>query len=114
LKLLKLLLLTALLFTTTQANDDRPPIDYNFLAKNEVRNFIDMMVKKHHFERSYITSVLKHAKLDRDTLARYTGKFKKNTTIGTWERFKLHVVNQEEPLKKDTTTHSNVQRKFIK
>ena len=40
-----------------------------------------------------MNAVLKSAKLDRDTLARYTGKFRKNTTIGTWERFKLHVVN---------------------
>lgn len=94
-KIIKLLLLITFIPFMLQANDDRPPIAYNFLAKKEVKNFINMMVKKYHFKRSYITSVMKSAKLDRDTLARYSGKFKKNTTVGTWERFKLHVVNQE-------------------
>ncbi|HSR74082.1 MAG TPA: lytic murein transglycosylase [Sulfurovum sp.] len=75
------------------ANDDRPPIPYNFLAKKEVNEFITMMVKKHHFERSYLTSVLKDAKLDRDTLNRYTGKYKVGTTNGPWERYKAHVLD---------------------
>ena len=76
------------------ANDDRPPIPYDYLAKKNVQRFIDKMVTKHHFSRSYVTAVLDEAKLDRDTLARYTGKFKKNSTVGSWERFKLHVVNE--------------------
>jgi membrane-bound lytic murein transglycosylase B len=76
-------------------NDDRPPIPYNYLAKKEVKSFIHTMVHKYHFKRSYMQHVFQHAKLDRDTLARYSGKFKKNSTIGTWERFKLHVVNPE-------------------
>ena len=93
--LIKLLLLSTLLFTSLVANDDRPPVTYNYLAKKEVRTFINMMVNRYHFKRSYVTAVLKSAKLDRDTLARYTGRFKKNTTVGTWERFKLHVVNSQ-------------------
>lgn len=88
-------MILTLLPTFIFSNDDRPPIPYNYLAKKEVKNFVNMMVNKYHFKRSYVTSVLKSAKLDRDTLARYTGKFKKNTTVGTWERFKLHVVNQK-------------------
>ena len=80
---------------TLNANNDRPPVSYNFLEKKEVKSFINTMVHTYHFKRSYITSVLQHAKLDRDTLARYSGKFKRNSTIGTWERFKLHVVNEE-------------------
>ena len=75
------------------ANDDRPPVPYDFLAKKEVKNFITMMVKKHHFKRSYMTSVLGDAKLDRDTLARYTGKYKVGTTNGPWERYKAHVLD---------------------
>ncbi|OQX76178.1 MAG: murein transglycosylase [Epsilonproteobacteria bacterium 4484_65] len=94
-KIFKLLLLTALLPFLLMANDDRPPISYNYLAKKEVQNFIDMMVKKHHFKRSYMTSVMKHAKLDRDTLARYTGKYKVGTTNGPWERYKAHVLDKE-------------------
>jgi len=54
-----------------------------------------MMVKKYHFKREYMTSVLKSAKLDRDTLARYTGKYKSGSTNGTWERYKAHVLDKE-------------------
>ena len=75
------------------ANDDRPPIKYNYLAKKEVRNFVNMMVKKYHFKRSYMNSVMKRAKLDRDTLARYSGKYKVGTTNGSWERYKAHVLD---------------------
>ncbi len=75
------------------ANDDRPPISYDFLAKKEVKKFIDMMVKKHDFKRSYVTEVLRSAKLDRDTLNRYTGKYKVGTTNGPWERYKAHVLD---------------------
>ena len=92
---MKLFLPFVLIPFLLMANEDRPPIAYNYLAKKEVHNFINMMVNTYHFNRSYMTDVLRHAKLDRDTLARYTGRFKKNTTVGTWERFKLHVVNPE-------------------
>ena len=93
-KLIKILLIALIPFMLL-ANDDRPPVKYNYMAKKEVQRFVNMMVSKYHFKRSYMVSVMKHAKLDRDTLARYTGKFKKNTTVGSWERFKLHVVNPE-------------------
>ncbi|TET87343.1 MAG: murein transglycosylase [Sulfurovum sp.] len=92
-KIIKLLLLITLIPFLLMANDDRPPIPYDFLAKKEVQNFINMMVKKHHFKRSYMTSVLKNAKLDRDTLDRYTGRYKVGTTNGTWERYKAHVLD---------------------
>ena len=92
-KMIKLLLLTALIPFILLANDDRPPVPYNFLAKKEVQNFINMMVKKHHFKRSYMVSVLKNAKLDRDTLARYTGRYKVGSTNGPWERYKAHVLD---------------------
>lgn len=83
----------ALLPFILQANDDRPPIPYNYLDKKEVQQFIDMMVKKYHFKRSYMISVMKHAKLDRDTLDRYTGRYKVGTTNGSWERYKAHVLD---------------------
>ena len=75
------------------SHNDRPPITYNFLAQKQTQNFIDKMVKKHGFKRSYLSKVLRDAKLDRDTLARYTGKYKKNTTVGTWQRFKAHTLD---------------------
>jgi len=90
--LLLLIILTPFLLL---ANDDRPPIAYDYLSKPNVQKFISMMHHKYGFETSYLKKVLQHAKLDRDTLARYTGKFKKNSTVGSWERFKLHVVNEE-------------------
>ncbi len=92
-KIIKLLLLIALIPFLLMANDDRPPIPYNYPAKKEVQNFINMMVKKYHFKRSYMTSVMKDAKLDRDTLARYTGRYKVGTTNGPWERYKAHVLD---------------------
>lgn len=88
-----LLLFAILLPYFLTANDDRPPVHYDFLAKKEVQTFIDRMVKKHHFTRSYMTSVLESAKFDRDTLARYTGKYKVGTTNGPWERYKAHVLD---------------------
>lgn len=92
-KLIKLLALAFIITSCLIANDDRPPIAYDFLAKKEVQSFIDMMIKKYHFKRSYMTSVLKNAKLDRDTLARYTGKYKVGSTNGPWERYKAHVLD---------------------
>jgi membrane-bound lytic murein transglycosylase B len=91
--LTKLLLILLIPFYLL-ANDDRPPIKYDYLAKKEVRNFINMMVKKYHFKHDYMTKVLKSAKLDRDTLARYTGKYKVGTTNGSWERYKAHVLDK--------------------
>ena len=88
----KLLLLFTLLIN---ANDDRPPIAYNYLAKKNVHTFINMMVKKYHFKRDYMTDVLRDAKLDRDTLARYTGRYKVGTTNGSWERYKAHVLDKK-------------------
>jgi membrane-bound lytic murein transglycosylase B len=95
LKFFKLWLLIIFIPFLLLANDDRPPVPYNYLAKKEVRNFINMMVKKYHFKRSYMTSVMKKAKLDRDTLARYTGQYKVGTTNGSWERYKAHVLDKE-------------------
>jgi membrane-bound lytic murein transglycosylase B len=65
------------------------------LAKKEVQRFINMMVNKYNFKRSYMVSVMKKAKLDRDTLARYTGRYKVGTTNGSWERYKAHVLDKE-------------------
>ncbi len=87
------LLLVAVMPFVLLANDDRPPIAYDFLAKKEVKSFIRMMVEKYHFKNSYITSVLKKAKLDRDTLDRYTGRYKVGSTNGPWERYKAHVLD---------------------
>ncbi|PHS40394.1 MAG: murein transglycosylase [Sulfurovum sp.] len=93
--IIKLLLLITFIPFILMANDDRPPISYNFLAKKEVQKFVNMMVKKYHFKRNYMRAVLNHAKLDRDTLARYSGKYKVGSTNGPWERYKAHVLNKD-------------------
>ena len=90
-----LLLLIVLIPLFSRANDDRPPVRYDYLSKPDVRNFIQMMHTRYGFSEAYLVKVFRHARFDRDTLARYTGKFKKNSTVGSWERFKLHVVNEE-------------------
>jgi len=99
------------------ANDDRAPIRYNYLSKPDVQKFIQVMHTRYGFKQSYLKKVFTRAKLDRDTLSRYTGKFKKNSTVGSWERFKLHIVNNKsfkeaKEFKKHyyTTLHKAAQR----
>lgn len=97
-KLFKQLTLTLLLPFMLLAKEPPvpiPPVPYNFLAKKEVQNFIDMMVTKYHFKRDYMNAVLQNAMLDKETLARYTGKYKVGTTNGSWERYKDHVLDAE-------------------
>ena len=89
----KILILTFIFTITLSSKEPIPPIDYNFLAKKEVQRFIDKMVKKHHFKREYVRNILKDAKLDQETLDRYTGRYKKGKTDGTWERYKDHVLD---------------------
>ena len=94
-KLLKILTLTLLIPFALLAKEPTPPIPYDYLKKVEVKRFINMMVKKHHFKRSYMNEVLQNAMLDEETLARYVGKYKPGSTNGTWERYKKNVLNPE-------------------
>jgi len=95
LKPITLICLTTLTLSLTQAKEPLPPVPYNFLAKKEVQNFINMMVKKNNFKRSYMEKVLNNAMLDQETLDRYVGKYKPGSTNGTWERYKMNVLNDE-------------------
>ena len=94
-KILFILLSLSIFPLLLTANDDRPPVKYDFLAKEQTQRFINRMVKKYHFKRSYMVKMMKDARLDRDTLARYTGRYKAGTTVGTWKRFKAHVLTPE-------------------
>lgn len=91
LRIILALLLPFLLY----AHEDRPPVPYDFLAQKQTQTFIKRIAKKHGFETAYLRGVLAQAKLDRDTLARYTGRYRKNTTVGTWQRFKAHVLDPD-------------------
>jgi len=93
LKTITLLLFIPLLLVASEPKEPLPPVPYNFLAKKEVKRFVNMMVKKYHFKRSYIREVLDNAMLDKETLDRYTGRHKINTTNGSWERYKAHVLD---------------------
>jgi len=94
-KRLTLTLFIPLLLVASEPKEPLPPVPYNFLEKREVKNFVNMMVKRNHFKRSYIEEVLANAMLDKETLDRYTGKYKINTTNGSWERYKDHVLDPE-------------------
>ena len=94
-KLLSLSLLTTLTLLATEAKEPLPPVPYDFLAKKNVQKFINMMVKKNHFKRAYMEEALGNAMLDKETLARYVGKYKPGSTNGTWERYKKNVLNEE-------------------
>jgi len=76
------------------ANDDRPPIKYDFLKKSQTKIFINKMVSKYHFKHNYMIKIMSNAKLDRDTLDRYRGRYRSGTTVGTWKRFKDHVLDR--------------------
>ncbi len=95
-KILKLLTLTLIItfnLNATEPKEPLPPVPYDFLAKKEVKKFINMMVKKHHFKRAYMEEVIGNAMLDQETLDRYVGKYKPGSTNGTWERYKDHVLD---------------------
>ena len=94
-KLILLTLLLPILLLSKEPKEPIPPVPYDFLKKQEVKNFINMMVKKYHFKRSYMNEVLENAMLDKETLARYVGKYKANSTNGTWERYKAHVLDPQ-------------------
>ena len=97
-KLLKLLTLTIIIPFSLLAVEPKiptPPVPYDFLKKTEVKNFVNMMVNKYHFKRSYVEDTLSNAMLDQETLARYVGKYKAGSTNGTWERYKKNVLNEE-------------------
>ncbi len=67
---------------------------YNYLSKPNVQRFIAMMHHRYGFSIKSLEKTFRHARYDKETLARYTGHFKPGSTVGTWERFKLHIVNK--------------------
>ena len=95
LKLITLTLIIPIMLLASEPKAPLSPVAYDFLSKQEVKNFINMMVKKYHFERNYMNEVLSNAMLDKETLNRYTGKYKVGSTNGSWERYKDHVLDPQ-------------------
>jgi membrane-bound lytic murein transglycosylase B len=94
-KLLTLTIITTFTLNATEPKEPLPPVPYDFLAKKNVKKFINMMVKKNNFKRAYMEEVIGNAMLDQETLDRYVGKYKAGSTNGTWERYKKNVLNDE-------------------
>ncbi len=111
-KIFLFILLTLSLF----ANDDRPPIDYDFLKLSQTKHFVNKMVRKYHFKRNYMNKMMSSARLDRDTLNRYTGKYKAGSTVGTWRRFKAHVLDAKTlgEAKKFKQSHRKILKKVAR
>jgi len=84
-KLLLLLLLLSL--GTVEAK--------NYNNKREVKNFINMMVRKHHFKKSYLQKLFKHVKFQRGALGMFNPKYrrppkhppKRYSKHGSWDRY---------------------------
>lgn len=93
LKKVTLILIIPFMLLASPAKEPLPPKPYDYLSKSEVKRFIDVMVKRNHFKRSYMEEVLSNAMFDKETLDRYTGRYKINTTNGSWERYKDHVLD---------------------
>ncbi len=113
---MKKIFLFILLTLSLLANDDRPPIDYDFLKLSQTKSFINKMVSKYHFKRSYMNKMMTNARLDRDTLNRYTGKYKAGSTVGTWRRFKARVLDAKtlREAKKFKQTHRRILKKVAR
>ncbi len=60
------------------------------LAKSE--DFIDMMVKKHHFDREYLTKLFSSANFTPKSLKIYNTPFKKYLTDASWQKYKTKII----------------------
>jgi len=76
-----------LLFTQLGAKS----VDY--LSKKEVQRFIATMVTKYGFEKYHLDYLFRRALFDQDTLNRYKGRHRPNTTDGSWVRYKTKLLN---------------------
>ncbi len=68
-------------------------IDYSRTSAG--RSFAAQMHKKYHFETSYVLSLLKQARHQSKTLARYQGKRKVGATDFSWHRYKSKILIPE-------------------
>ena len=68
-------------------------IDYSQTSAG--RSFAAQMHKKYYFETSYVLSLLKQARHQPQTLARYRGKHKVGATDYSWHRYKSKILIPE-------------------
>ncbi len=98
---LKIVLIIILLTVSIQAKD--------YTQKKEVKSFINMMVKKHHFKRSYLKKLFKTVKFQRGALGMFNPKYRKKTKTngkktnrkkkryskhGSWDRYEKILLGE--------------------
>ncbi len=66
----------------------------DYLAQKEVQRFINTLVVQHGFERYHLEYLFTQAVFDVETLNRYRGKRRSNTTDGTWIRYKTKLLDE--------------------
>lgn len=93
---IQIVLITILLLTLTiQAKD--------YTQKRAVKNFINMMVKKHHFKRSYLNKLFKNVKFQRRALGIFNPKYRIKTNSkkkryskhGSWDRYEKILLGED-------------------
>ncbi len=98
--------------------------DYN--NKREVKNFINMMVKKHHFKRAELKKLFSHVKFQRGALGMFNPKYRKRPKNppkhypkhGSWDRYEkiflkdIKVRKGVEYLREHRTIFKKVYRRY--
>ncbi len=95
------LLLMLLLFLTTVIEAK----DYN--NRREVKNFINMMVKKHHFKRAELKKLFSNVKFQRGALGMFNPKYRKKpkhppkhySKHGSWDRYEKILLKESKVIK---------------
>ncbi len=77
----------------------------NFLEKKEVQLFIDEMVKKHHFEKSYLEFLFSKAEIQPKALNAYTQPIRAYKTDASWVKYYHKIL---------TPKRVNAGKEFIK
>jgi len=67
--------------------------EVDYLANKEVQHFIQKMVTQYGFEKYHLEYLFANATFDGETLSRYKGKRRPNTTDGTWVRYKTKLLD---------------------
>ncbi len=95
------LIFLSLLFTATVSAKD-------YTKKYEVRVFINQMVKKHHFSRSYLNKLFRNAKYQKKALAAYVPSLRPKTKHyrtptqrkqGSWDRYEEILLKESKVTK---------------
>jgi len=112
----KIVLIMILLTIGIQAKD--------YSKKRVTKNFINMMVKKHHFKKSYLNRLFKNVKFQRGALGMFNPKYRKKSKKkrkkflkhGSWDRYEKILLGNTRVKKgaKYMRDHRTIFRKVYK